>query len=292
MAFPHAKNILKIGSPSGMWKLLLATASFTRPKYRDLCLALLRPYIHNGEMTVKYRCYDRYVTMYIRTSELLSDLQCALELAVRDAYDLDPAFRPDLVVDGGGNIGLFTLRAGAMAETTKSPAKFVIVEPMEPNIRQIQRHLDRNKMSAEILRGCIGGTRRNMPFYCRESINSSFEPDKPYDRVIDIPVYLLEDAIGSFPAERILIKLDIEGMEMETLAAFVPSERRAVYLVGELHDVAGHAPILEQLFQEYDWTFKLGEAGDNQSMFWACSPAALPLLPSMASIKTRSLKMA
>src|SRR5271169_5932703 len=103
MAFPHAKNILKIGSPSGMWKLLLATASFTRPKYRDLCLALLRPYIHNGEMTVKYRCYDRYVTMYIRTSELLSDLQCALELAVRDAYDLDPAFCPDLVVDGGDN---------------------------------------------------------------------------------------------------------------------------------------------------------------------------------------------
>jgi len=62
--------------------------------------------------------------------------------------------------------------------------------------------------------------------------------------------------------------------------------------VGELHDVAGHAPILEQLFQEYDWTFELGEPGDNQSMFWACSPAALPLLPSMASAKTRSLKMA
>jgi hypothetical protein len=47
--------------------------------------------------------------MFIRVSELSSDLQCALELAVRDEYHLDQDFQPDLVIDGGGNIGLFTL---------------------------------------------------------------------------------------------------------------------------------------------------------------------------------------
>jgi FkbM family methyltransferase len=226
--------------------------------------------------------------MFIRVSELSSDLQCALELAVRDEYHLDQDFQPDLVIDGGGNIGLFTLRAAA-AWSTNPSAKFVICEPMAHNIERIQRHLAINRINAEIQRGCLGGTRRSMPFYCRESINSSFDPAKPYDSVIDVPVYLLEDAIGPYPAKRILIKLDIEGMEVEALSAFVPSELRPVYLVGELHDISINAPVMERLFQEHGWTYELGEAGDDQALFRACSPAALPLLPSMASVKRKDL---
>jgi len=285
MAFSNAKNIFAIHSPSGSWKLLLVTALFTRPKYEGVWRALLRPFIHNGEIVVRYQCAKRYVTMFLRVSHLSSDLQCALELAVRDAYNLDHEFRPDLVIDGGGNIGLFTLRAAAIASSVNCPAKFVVCEPMAHNIEQIQRHLEVNKMNAEILHGCLGGTRRTMPFYCRESISSSFDPAKPYDSVIDIPVYLLDDAIGSYPAKRILIKLDIEGMEIEALSAFIPNERRPVYLVGELHDVSVNAPVLEGLFQDYGWTYELADFADDQTLFRACSPAALPLLPSMASIK-------
>jgi FkbM family methyltransferase len=286
MAFSNAKSILTIHSPSGSWKLLLTTAIFTRPRYQAVWRALLQPFIHNGEISVRYRCAKRYVTMFLRVSDLLSDLQCALELAVRDTYHLDPDFQPDLVIDGGGNIGLFTLRAAAtFASSSNSPAKFVICEPMAHNIQQIQRHLDINQMEAEIMRGCLGGTRRSMPFYCRESINSSFDPAKPYDSVIDIPVHLLEGAIGSYPAKRILIKLDIEGMEVETLSAFVPFEQRPVYLVGELHDVSINAPVMDRLFQDHGWTYELGEVADDQALFRACSPAALPLLPSMTSVK-------
>lgn len=285
MAFSHVKDIVSIGSPLSSWKLLLATGIFTRPRYRALWYALLWPFIHKGEISIRYRCSGRYVTMFLRVSELLSDLQCALELVVRDEYRLDPDFHPDLVIDGGANIGVFTLRAAAVALSNNSAAKFVVCEPMDHNIQQIKKHLDINRMHAEIRRGCLGGTRRSMPFYRRESINSSFDPAKPYDSVIDVPVYLLEDAIASHPAKQILIKLDIEGMEVETLSAFVPTERRAIYLVGELHDVSINAPIMERLFEENGWTYELGEFADDQALFRACSPAALPLLPSMSSIK-------
>jgi FkbM family methyltransferase len=285
MAFSNAKKILKIGSLSGSLKLLLAMASFTRPRYRAICLALLRPFVSKDEISVRYRCSGRYLTMFLRASKLLSDLQAALELAVRDSYHLDPDFRPDLVIDGGGNIGLFTLRAAALASSSNSPAKFVICEPMEHNIQQIQKHLDINQISAEILRGCVGGTRRAIQFYCRESIDSSFDPAKPYDSVMESPVYLLQDAIGSYSAKRILIKLDIEGMEVEALSAFVPSERRPVFVVGELHDVPGDGPVMERLFHDHGWTYELGGLADGQALFRACSPAALPLLPSMASGK-------
>jgi FkbM family methyltransferase len=285
MAFSHAKNIVTIGSPLSSWKLLLATGIYTRPRYRAIWRALLRPFLHNGEMSVRYRCSERFVTMFIRDSELSSDLQCALELVVRDEYNLDQAFRPDLVIDGGANIGLFTLRAQASASSMNAPAKFVVCEPMDHNIERIKKHLDVNGMEAEIQKGCLGGTRRSMPFYCRESINSSFDPTKPYDRVVEVPVYLLQDVIGSYPAERILIKLDIEGMEVEALASFVPTEQRAVYVVGELHDVQANAPAMERLFKENGWTYELGDTADDQGLFRACSPAALPHLPSMNSIK-------
>jgi hypothetical protein len=152
-------------------------------------------------------------------------------------------------------------------------------------VEQIQRHLDINKVQAEIMRGCLGGTPRSIPFYCREAIHSSFDPLKPYISVMDMPVYILQDAIGSYPANRILIKLDIEGMEIEALNSFVPLERRPVYIVGELHDFSVNAPLMERIFEQHSWMYEYCSVGDNNAMFRACSPAALPLLPSMANIK-------
>jgi hypothetical protein len=104
--------------------------------------------------------------------------------------------------------------------------------------------------------------------------------------VLEIDVVLLQDVIGSGTdsedgsggAERILVKLDIEGIEVEALQAFVPVERRAVYLVGELHDLQRNAGFLERLFAEHGWTFELFATDTHTSNFRACSPAAVPLL--------------
>lgn len=78
MAFSNAKKILTIGSASGSLKLLLATASFTRPRYRAISLGLLRPFVSDGELPIRYQCYGRRLTMFLRTPKLLSDLQGAL----------------------------------------------------------------------------------------------------------------------------------------------------------------------------------------------------------------------
>ena len=66
-----------------------------------------------------------------------------------------------------------------------------------------------------------------------------------------MPVYTLQDAIGSNSEERILIKLDIEGMEIEALSSFLPLKRRPVYIIGELHGVAANASCPgEKCFQD------------------------------------------
>jgi hypothetical protein len=150
------------------------------------------------------------------------------------------------------------------------------------------RHLEINRIDAEIVNACLGGTRRSIPFYCRSAIDSSFDPGKPYDKVLDVPVHLLKDAIDS-QAERILIKLDIEGMEVEALGALVPAEERPVYVVGELHDVSVNGQPLEKLFEDHGWSYESGEVAGDQTIFRACSPAALSLLASMTSVRNASL---
>ncbi len=284
MAFSNAKSILGIGSPLSSFKLLLMAASFSRPKFRSLCLGFLQPFVKDGQVPIRYRCYGRYMRSFVRVSELHGDWQSTCELSAKDTYNIDHAFRPDLVIDGGGNIGLFTLRvAAAMSAQGDNGVKFVICEPLQKNVQQIRKHLALNGVQAEIMEVCIGGTRGSIPFYVRDANQSSFDPAKPYKQVMEIPVCLLYDAIESNPAERIFIKLDIEGMEVEALSSFVPSERRPVYIVGELHDFAKDASQMERLFKESGWTIMFDGATDNISSFRACSPAALPLLPSMAA---------
>jgi FkbM family methyltransferase len=282
MAFENVGSILRMGSLPSSYKLLLVAASSSRPKLRPLCMALLHPFATDGQVQIRYRCYGREVHCFIRLSDLQSDLQSVFELSVRDNYDLDLGFCPDLIIDAGGNIGLFTLRAAAgSAAVSGSPAELVICEPLPRNLEQITRHLELNHVQAKMLAGCMGGYRRSIPFYCREAIDSSFEPDKPYDSVVDVPVFTLEDAIGSSPANRILIKLDIEGMEIEVLRSFVPKEHRAVYIVGELHNYEKNSSALEEIFKEHGWEFAYRVIQDDHANFQACSPAALPMLASM-----------
>jgi FkbM family methyltransferase len=281
MAFENVAGILRMGSPAGSLKLLLIAASASRPRYRRLCLALLRPFSGDGEVELTYRCYGVPVRALIRLSDLHSDLLSIRELGIGDTYDLDMGFRPDLVIDGGGNIGLFTLRAAAASSAGNISTKFVVCEPLPRNVAQIEKHLAMNGVQAEILAGCLGGEHRSIPFYCRDAIDSSFDPRKPYAGVIDIPVYTLEDAMKPGGWDRMLIKLDIEGMEIEVLERFVPGETRAVYLVGELHSFALNSPTLERVFRDHGWTFEYRIIADDHANFRACSPAALPLLASM-----------
>jgi FkbM family methyltransferase len=285
MAFSNVKRILQIGSPLSSLKLLLVVTLYSRPKFKTLAQALLRPFIHKEAISIRYRCYERFYKTVLRTSDLQADFLSTRELCVDDIYYLDRNFKSDLVVDGGGNIGLFTLRAAAAYPSVK----IVVCEPLPQNIEQIQRHLDVNGVQAEILPKCLGGTRRTIPFYCREANESSFDDAEPYERVMEIPVALLEDAIGSSSAQRILIKLDIEGMEIEALEAFVVStETRAIYVVGELHHYPVNAPIMERLFRDHGWTLELFNIDELTSSFRACSPAAVAMLGWATAVKSRA----
>ena len=279
MAFENVRRILGIGSLLSSWKLLLISASFSRPKYRLLFLGLLKPFIKDGQVSLRYRCFGRYVHSFVRLSDFSSDLISTREQCAEDVYHLDPDFHPDLVIDGGGNIGLFTLRAAAaVASSGQGTTKIVICEPLPRNIEQIEKHLKLNAVEAEILPACLGGANRSIPFYCRDAIDSSFDSQKPFTSVIEMPVYALREVINRYPAERILIKLDIEGMEVEALSTYIPEENRPVYIVGELHDFSVNATPMIKLFADHGWKFEFNSIADDHANFRACSPVAVPMI--------------
>jgi FkbM family methyltransferase len=270
MAFPNLKRILRSSTGRDKIKLVLLAAAFSRPRFRSAALRLLRPFFRDGQLAIRYRDGDRTLVAYLREADLQSDFQSFRELAIERVYTLEPQFAPDVVVDGGGNIGMFSLRAGA----AYPGARKVICEPVPGNCALIQQIMDANGIKADLQQVCLGGTRRTIPFYVREAVASSFDPTKPYGRVIDVPVVLLADVIPE-DAERVVVKLDIEGMEIEALQAYLPAEKRAVCIHGELHDHAKNHETLAALLQEHGWTLTFEEITPDGSLFKALSPAAL-----------------
>jgi FkbM family methyltransferase len=273
MAFGNARRILQAVSGLSALKLLLLMARFTRPKLEPLCTLLLQPFIRNGEIPIRYREGNRNYSASIRTSDLQSDLHSTLEVIVRKVYALDPVFAPDLVIDGGANIGLFSLQAAA----TYPAAKIVMCEPLPRNIAQARKLLSINHVAADLLPVCIGGTHRTIPFYCRSANDSSFDDNEPYLSVLEIEVLRLRDIAESKTAKRLLIKLDIEGMEMESLQDYVPTESRSVTILGELHRHRETRPVMEALFTGHGWSFEVGDLSGDDTIFEAHSPAARAL---------------
>jgi len=274
MAFTNIKRILSSvpekGTGFSAYKLLIMAAARSRPRYRKLCDVLLKPFVKDGEVLIKYSCFGRLRRAYIRMSDIDSDYLSVSELVIGSAYNVPPKFAADFVLDGGGNIGLFSLYASA----AYPKAKIVICEPVPSNVAQIEKHLRVNGVHAEVKQVCIGGFRRTMTFYCRESITGSTDSTKPYTSQMDVEVLPLAELVSSGDTDRIFIKLDIEGMEIEALESYVSSEARAVWVVGELHDHSQNKHRLEGIFESHGWRLSFSEESDELSIFEACSPAA------------------
>ena len=274
MIFPNARPIVKLGPSLSMFKMLLMAAGTSRPHLRGRSLTLLRPFIRDGQIAVHYRCQGRRYKVWVRVADFESDWQTVNEMAVQKIYEVDIGFSPDLVIDGGGNTGLFTLYAAAVYPS----AQVIVCEPVPRNLAQIEKHLRINHVTAEVRPVCIGGSERKIPFYVREANQGSFDPGLPYRSQIDVDVVTLASLVRSRDAKRILIKLDIEGMEVEALESFVRDETRPVLVVGEVHDAGINVALLEQIFRRSGWTVRFGNLGPMTGDFSAWSPAAALML--------------
>ena len=256
-------------------KLSLLQSVASRPRYAAFANALTAPFYRNGEMPIRFSYAGKTFKVYIRKSDQESDCYSVMEIAVHRIYEhgLDPDFAPDLILDGGGNIGLFTLIASAAYPR----AQLITCEPVPWNISQIEKHLALNGVGTDLRPVCIGGSPATIRFYCREANQSSFDPGKPYSSEMNVEVLPLADILQG-DHQRLLIKLDIEGMEIVALESYVPVETRAVFIIGELHNHKENHAALERICCAHDWSLRFSGVSDAGSVFEAWSPAARPFV--------------
>jgi len=218
-------------------RLLLAAAHASRPKLSRIAEVLLSAMSKDGQVRFRYVIAGRELEGTVRLDHLDSDMQSVMELAIDDRYRLAQIPEPSIVIDGGGNTGLFTLAAASYWPR----AHVVICEPVPHNVQSIRQLLELNAIhNARLLPVALAGSQGEKRFFCREANQGSFDPDIEWSDAIRVETVTLtkivEDARASSPNGIVLVKLDIEGAEFDVLREFVQfGSPRNTIIVLEVH---------------------------------------------------------
>jgi FkbM family methyltransferase len=123
--------------------------------------------------------------------------------------------RPDdHFVDVGANVGSYTVLAGAAGARTTS------FEPVPLAFTRLERNVSVNGLGSRVSarREGIGRASGRLLFRTdRDTANHVVAPGEPgADSAVEVPVTTLDEAIG--PGQATLLKIDVEGMELEVVA--------------------------------------------------------------------------
>jgi FkbM family methyltransferase len=167
----------------------------------------------------------------------------------RRVHRLMSAFlRPGaVVIDAGANIGYNTV---FFAQRVGPQGRVIAVEPAGDNLEVLRRNVTSNALgNVSIAPVAAGRVRETRNFYLRGDISAvnSFYQESVYadvTGVVSVPVEPLDDLLTG---EADLVKIDVEGAELDVLAGMTRLLRSpAIRLVVEWHPLlqekAGYAP--------------------------------------------------
>jgi FkbM family methyltransferase len=258
--FVRAKAVTAKLSGLSLIKVLLALLANGRPRARHFSHGLLKLIAPGPSVSYKYKIENRNLIGFLRWKHIDSDLQSALELAVGDCYQLDRLPRPDFIVDGGANTGLFSL--AAIARWPGVP--IVAFEPVPSNLEALESHLKANQAESlvRVEKAAMAGAEESKRFFIREANQGSFSADLPADCAIDVDCRMLAPYLPSNPETVKLIKLDIEGAEVEVLdALFKNGGLKKTIIVMELHNTPVTRPWIEDLALRIGYTIEFIQIG-------------------------------
>jgi FkbM family methyltransferase len=198
----------------------------------------------------------------LRLKHLDSDMQSVLELAVGDRYRLAQLPEPDLIIDGGANTGLFTVAAAARWPN----AKIIAFEPVPHNVAMIRRHIEWNSLedTVEIHEAALANRRGSLDFYLRGANEGSFSSTPGWNSIIKVPLRALHEVLKQKQFCSLLIKLDIEGAEVEVLQGLFEEEiSNNVTIVLELHEISRNRGFVENLAVRYGLHLEFFEEAEH-----------------------------
>ncbi len=151
------------------------------------------------------------------------------EVVVHEIYDLSLVpFTPEVVIDCGGHIGLFTV----LTSLHFPAAQLVVFEPVPENLGYIKKTILRNHLTVDIREEAVSDTEQRATFYARNSCGGSLG-NRTADIVGSFTVNVIDlvKLLSHYEMSGLLLKMDIEGEEenlLPKLLGVIP-ENCAIY---------------------------------------------------------------
>jgi FkbM family methyltransferase len=223
--------------PSGLSIRLLRPLLAFGPLRRRLALALRMHHFADLDVLLPLSCQLNCPLA------LEQDLLSFSEIFFRGEYDLllGQGPLPERWLDFGCHAGFFSLwlewqrrRAGALAGRSSA----LLADADSRRFASVTRLLEFNQLSAQwkFLPGVIAAGTGERTFYERSYMSSSANPvGAEVGRAVSIPILTAERLRAIFPPPYDLIKLDIEGGEVDFLDHYEPIWREARQILLEWH---------------------------------------------------------
>jgi FkbM family methyltransferase len=142
-------------------------------------------------------------------------------------YDFSKVpFKPDLVIDCGAHVGFFSL----LAAHHWPGVPILAFEPDPQNAGVARENFSRNKLSGTVLPAAVG---KSKGWACFDSAGGMGYLSEGGG--ISVPVIDLPKLLTSIPSARCVMKMDIEGAEMELLPDVLAAISGSAAVFVELH---------------------------------------------------------
>jgi FkbM family methyltransferase len=257
--------IMRRLGPLTAGKFLMIAAAQSRPFSNPFLLRILDWIARKRENRIYYDYQINRSRMrgFLRRQHIWSDFQSAMELAVGDCYQLSKLSEPDLIIDGGANTGLFCLAALAQWPS----AHIVAIEPLHDNIIAIRGHLELNSLSnkVDIRQAALSTGFGLASFYIRDANQGSLFENAPASACIEVKTIPISGCIPDRPGMKILIKLDVEGAEVDILKQLfsIRTSIKDIQIVMELHEIQRNRPLIEDLASNWDASIEFYQVGSQ-----------------------------
>lgn len=208
-------------------------------------------------VALRVKVASRAMTLFVDPRDG-GDRPSFFEVLWETGRDRLPAKAPDVVVDAGAHVGYFSMLARAAYPGVPIHA----FEPLPRNLALLRRHDSANDADLIIHEAALWVREGTLPFQVGKSNAGVLAPVQgagPGDAgTLPVRCVRLQSAVPSIAAASVLLKLDIEGAELEVLEDVLPVLRgRGSTLLCELHDTRRNVARYSELMAAQGWTSEL-----------------------------------
>jgi len=234
------------------------TTSFANVARRQRVKTLLKRMASGGLVTIRFNRDGSLMTFKLRADED-GDLSVASEF-IRGIYSFPPQ-KPDQIIDGGANIGLFAV----LASRRYPDVTIDCYEANPANMDALRRNLEINGSNARPLNTALWSGDSELIFHSHMAY-SGHVTEAGTDVAAEGVLALRVPAILPEVAENCWMKLDIEGAEYEVVPALIAAGRFPRWITAELHYFLEKGPALVELLRNSGYDVSGVPAHPNSDM--------------------------